>query len=55
MNNLKWNGADKLSAEKLLNLVDRETAIEIVKTIILPTVDEPDICFWEDVILHIND
>lgn len=24
MNNLKWNGADKLSAEKLLNLVESE-------------------------------
>jgi len=54
-NYLKWNGVDKSSAEKLLNLVDKETAIKIIKTIILPTVDEPDICFWEDVILHIND
>jgi len=55
MNNLKWNGVDKSSAEKLLSLVDKETAIKIVKTIILPSVDEPDIDFWNDVILYLND
>ena len=55
MCNLKWNGIDNLSAIKLLSLVDRDTAIVIVKTIILPTIgSEEDICFWEDVILHLK-
>jgi len=54
MKKSKWNDVDVLSAEKLLKLVDKETAIEIIETVILPTVDEPDIWFWEDVILNLN-
>jgi hypothetical protein len=55
MENLKWNGVDEKTAVKLFNLSTKETAIEIVKTIVLPTIgSEADICFWNDVISHLN-